>query len=118
MYFLTGEHRPYGKTALHSTGAAPTRIVPFRNYYWVPGQGCGNLFSAGAWQIGARYGYIDLTNNGINGGTLNEVTLGLNWFLNPNIKIQWNYDIGHRLAPGATSNGQYEGFGMRLAMDF
>ena len=118
MYFLTGEHRPYGKTATHGSGAAPTRVIPYRNYFWVPGQGCGNPFSCGAWQVGARYSWIDLSNNGINGGTLHEVTLGLNWFLNPNIKFQWNYDFGHRLAEGATSNGTYQGFGMRMAMDF
>lgn len=40
------------------------------------------------------------------------------WFLNPNIKFQWNYDIGHRSLLGGTSDGYYSGFGMRMAMDF
>jgi phosphate-selective porin OprO and OprP len=31
LYFLTGENRPYAKTGLHGSGAAPTRVVPFRN---------------------------------------------------------------------------------------
>jgi phosphate-selective porin OprO/OprP len=119
MYFLTGEHRPYGKTALHGSGAAPTRVVPYRNYFWVPGHGGNcNPFSAGAWQVGARYCWSDLNDNGINGGTVNEVTIGLNWFLNPNMKIQWNYDIGHRSLTGGTSDGYYYGFGMRMAVDF
>jgi len=119
LYFLTGEHRPYGKTALHGSGAAPTRVVPYRNYFWVPGHGGnGNPFSAGAWQVGARYCYSDLNSGPINGGTVNEVTLGLNWFLNPNMKFQWNYDIGHRSLPGGTSDGNYWGFGMRMAFDF
>jgi phosphate-selective porin OprO/OprP len=118
LYFLTGEHRPYGRTALHGSGAAPTRVVPFRNYFWVPGHGCGNPFSAGAWQVGARYSWTDLNSAGINGGTLNEVTLGLNWFLNPHMKFQWNYDIGHRSVTGLPSSGYYWGFGMRMAMDF
>lgn len=118
MYFLTGEHRPYGKSALHGSGAAPTRVVPNRNYFWVPGNGGGNPFSAGAWQVGARYCYTDLNDGPINGGTLHEVTFGLNWFLNPNMKIQWNYDIGHRRIPTGTSDGYYYGFGMRMAFDF
>jgi phosphate-selective porin OprO/OprP len=119
MYFLTGEHRPYGKSALHGSGAAPTRVVPYRNYFWVPGHGGnGNPFSAGAWQVGARYCYSDLNDGPINGGTLHEVTLGVNWFLNPNMKIQWNYDIGHRSIPTGTSDGYYYGFGMRMAFDF
>lgn len=120
LYFLTGEHRPYGRTYLHSSGAAPTRVVPFRNFFWLPGHGCPNPFSSGAWQVGARYGYSDLSNHGIFGGQINEVTLGLNWFLNPNVKLQWNYDIGYRgqLGPLSSSNGTFQGFATRLAFDF
>jgi phosphate-selective porin OprO and OprP len=119
LYFLTGENRPYGQSYLHSSGPAPTRIVPFKNYYWVPGEGGnGNPFSAGAWQVGARYCYSDLDDGKIHGGIINEVTLGLNWFLNPNMKFQWNYDIGHRHLQGGTSDGYYSGFGMRMAFDF
>ncbi|MBM3997076.1 MAG: hypothetical protein FJ303_23435 [Planctomycetes bacterium] len=119
MYFLTGESRPYNKSTVHSSGAAPTRVVPFRNYFWVPGQGGnGNPFSAGAWQVGARYSFNDLNDGPIIGGISHEVTLGLNWFLNPNMKIQWNYDIGQRYLAGGTSDGRYYGFGMRMAFDF
>lgn len=119
MYFLTGEYRPYGKNTVHSSGPAPTRVVPHRNYFWVPGHGgSGNPFSAGAWQVGARYSYNDLTDGAIAGGVTNEVTFGLNWFLNPNMKFQWNYDIGYRTLTGGTSDGYYNGFGMRMAFDF
>ena len=79
---------------------------------------CGNPFSAGAWQVGARYCYSDLNDGPINGGIVNEVTFGLNWFLNPNMKLQWNYDIGHRAIAGGTSDGNYYGFGMRMTFDF
>ena len=119
LYFLTGEYRPYGKTALHGSGAAPTRVVPHRNYFWVPGHGgSGNPFSCGAWQVGARYCFNDLNDGPIQGGLIHEVTLGLNWFLNPNMKFQWNYDVGHRTITGGTSDGYYQGFGMRMAFDF
>jgi len=117
LYFLTGEHRPYGRTGLHSSGAAPTRVVPISNFFWTRG-----AFSAGAWQVGARYAYSDLSNNGIFGGEVHEGTLGVNWFLNPNMKIQWNYVLGHRgdLGPttGISSEGTYQGFGTRLAFDW
>src|SRR5262249_28641004 len=115
---LTGEHRPFAKTALHGPGAAPTRVVPFRNFYWLHAENGGSIFSAGAWQVGARYCYTNLDSVGINGGIINECTLGLNWFLNPNLKFQWNYDFGHRELVGSTSSGNYHGFGMRMAMDF
>jgi phosphate-selective porin OprO/OprP len=85
----------------------------------LPGQN-SNLFSSGAWQVGIRYCWTNLTNNGINGGQVHEVTVGLNWFWNLNMKIQWNYDIGYRgdLGPGSTSNGTFQGFGTRFAFDF
>lgn len=121
LYFLTGEHRPYNRTGLHSgEGAGPTRVVPIRNVFWVRGDNGDHLFSLGAWQIGARYAYSDLSNNGIFGGQVNEVTLGVNWFLNPNMKIQWNYDVGYRgqLGPASASNGSYQGVGTRLAIDW
>lgn len=120
LYFLTGEHRPYGRTYLHSSGSAPTRVVPYRNFFWLPGHGCPNPFSSGAWQVGARYGYSDLSNHGIFGGQINEATIGLNWFLNPNVKLQWNYDVGYRgqLGPASSSNGTFQGFATRLAFDF
>lgn len=118
LYFLTGEHRPYGKTTIHGSGAAPTRVVPHRNYYLLRGEDGHNLFSSGAWQVGARYSYIDLTDNGIIGGEVHEVTLGLNWFLNPNIKFQFNYDVGYRSVDGATSSGNFHAYGMRMALDW
>src|SRR5262249_278913 len=82
MYFLTGEYRPYERTALHSGGARPTRIVPLRNFFCVRGEDGSPAFGIGAWQVGARYSYSNMTDNGIFGGQVSEVTLGVNWFLN------------------------------------
>lgn len=117
QYFLTGEHHPYNRKA-----GAYGRIIPHENYFLVSEAG-QRLVGLGAWQVLARYSYLDLENQGINGGrvngaTLNDVTLGLNWFLNPNVKIQWNYSMLSRDAIGNGSNGTIYGFGMRLALDF
>lgn len=115
-YFLTGENRPW---LLHGgSGAAPDRIVPYRNYYFVPGHDGRHLFNSGAWQVAARFSWIDLDNQVAQAGTLYDVTLGLNWFLNPNMKFQWNLDYAFRNFAGNTSDGPIYGFGMRFAMDF
>jgi phosphate-selective porin OprO/OprP len=78
-YFLTGEHRRY-KT---SSGVFD-RIKPKRNFL-------GKDKGPGAWQIAARYSHLDLEDADINGGELDTVTAGLNWYLNPNTRVMLNY---------------------------
>jgi len=111
-YFLTGEFRPYNKQ-LFAFG----RVVPNEPYHLVDGVG-GWLFGHGAWELAARYTNLDLSNSGINGGVLDNITLGVNWYLTSNSKIQWNYDFTHRTEVGGTSNGDIHAFGMRFALDF
>ena len=116
LYFLTGENRPYSRTG--GSGAAFGRVIPYRNFFLVRGEDGRRAFGPGAWQIGGRFSWIDLDNSGVLAGTLYDMTLGLNWFLNPNMKFQWNYSLAFRNAPGATSDGNLQGFGMRMALDF
>ena len=56
----------------------------------------------GAWQIVARYGRITIDDEAFAGGyasrtasarTASDLGVGLNWFLNRNLKIQLNYDL-------------------------
>ena len=120
LYFLTGEHRAY----IRQSGLYD-RIVPRQNAFWLKGEdGKPNTHGWGAWQVGLRYNYLNLNDKGINGGVLNDITLGLNWFLHPNAKLQFNYSITDRHSPASPgmpigqSDGTIQGFGMRLAMDF
>lgn len=108
LYFLTGEHRAYNHDA-----AAFARVVPFENAFFVH-----NCRGRGAWQVGLRYGQLDLRDQGIDGGIIQDLTVGLNWFLNPNMKVQANYVLTHRDAPGGLGGGDIHGAGVRLAHDF
>lgn len=112
-YFLTGEHRDYDKKS-----AVFDRVVPGQNGYLVRKKDGTYESGRGAWQAAIRYNYLDLNDKGINGGVLNDLTLGLNWFLNPNTKVQWNYSYTHRQSGNGLSDGVIQGFGMRLAHDF
>ncbi len=115
MYAITGEGRSYNRKQ-----AVLDRYVPRNNFFRVD-TADGIRTSEGAWQIGARYDWVNLNNQGINGGILNGVTLGLNWFLNPNVRMAFNYDFTYRNftnSLGGNGSGGINGFGSRLWFDF
>jgi phosphate-selective porin OprO/OprP len=112
LYFLTGEFREYRRA-----GGVFERVIPHENAFFA-NSGDGTTGGLGAWQIGFRYNYLDLNDKGLNGGILNDYTAGLNWFLNPNMKVQFNYSITDRQSIVAKYDGVIQGFGMRLAHDF
>jgi phosphate-selective porin OprO/OprP len=109
LYFLTGEYQAYDK-AEGTFG----RVVPKCNLRTTRGQGVSGW---GAWQIGVRYSYLDLTDKAIQGGRLYDWTVGLNWFWNPNMKVQLNYILERRDQPGV-SPAWINGLGVRGAYDF
>jgi len=99
-YFLTGEHRKY-----KTTEGAFSRVKPNNNYSSAGGPG--------AWEVKARYSGLDLNDRDINGGELDNISAGLNWYLNPNTRILWDFvhaDKDHV--------GQADMFMMRLQVDF
>jgi phosphate-selective porin OprO/OprP len=116
MYMLTGENRNYNRERANFE-----RVVPYEDWVRMPGE-YGRACGRGAWQVGLRYSYVDLNSDKVYGGQENEITAGLNWFLNPNLKFQWNYDATYRdnevSSGNSSSNGWINGFGMRMAFDF
>jgi len=45
----------------------------------------------GAYEVAARYSYLDLDSGTIAGGKLHDLTLGLNWYANRNMRMMFNY---------------------------
>ena len=78
-YFLTREKRKY-KSSL----AGFDRVKPNSNMK----EGGG----WGAFELAARYSSMDLSE--AHSGTLNDITLGLNWYLNPCTRVMFNYVMG------------------------
>jgi phosphate-selective porin OprO/OprP len=84
-WILTGEHRPYNRKS-----GVLGRVVPAHPF--------GDR-SRGAWEVAARWSYLDLNDAEVRGGRLNDVTLGLNWYLNQFTKFQFNYIRASLVSP-------------------
>jgi len=102
-YFLTGEHRPY-----NTSSAVFGRIKPTRNFR-------GAHAGVGAWEIAVRYSHLDLDDGDVNGGELDDITLGLNWYLNPNVRVMFNYVYADA---EEKYDGQMHAFQTRFQIDF
>jgi phosphate-selective porin OprO/OprP len=111
-YFLTGEHRPYNKqVGFHD------RVVPFEDFFRVRTCDGPIVTGLGAWEIAARWSFIDLTDENIQGGVLEDVTIGLNWYLNSHTRVSWEYifaDLDR--VPVGQSHAHI--VGMRFGIDF
>ena len=119
-YFLTGEYMPWDRTS-----GTLDRPHILENFFLVDrfcGERRGVAGGWGAWQVAARYSFVDLTDADIAGGVQNDVTLGLNWWWNSYARWQFNMTRGftdqHRpVGPGLTG-GDFLLAGVRFAVDF
>ena len=117
-YFLTGEHIPWNR----KTGCLG-RVKPFENFFLVDTCCDGVRGGWGAWQLAARYSYLDLTDDDIQGGIGESVTAGVNWHWNPWARMQFNYIYGNIWdnagnAAGGVDFGDYHILGARFMVDF
>jgi phosphate-selective porin OprO/OprP len=124
-YFLTGETRTYDRTY----GREGTFYVerPFTNAYFKRGEDGSWLYGLGAWEVAARYSYVNLNDGPVNGGIFSGWTVGLNWYLSSNLKVQFEYLFNERydkLSTGTTGgsngniSGNVQGFGTRMQFQF
>jgi len=79
-YFLTGESRAYSRTK--------------GRFSWPE---VGSAFhpkadGMGAWELATRLSKLDLDNGPIAGGVLRSASAGLNWYLNEDVKVQFDYE--------------------------
>jgi phosphate-selective porin OprO/OprP len=76
-WIVTGEHRTY-----KSEDGAFSGVIPAGNFL----QG-----GRGALELALRYSTVDLDDEGVAGGELDDITAGINWYLNPNARIMFDY---------------------------
>jgi phosphate-selective porin OprO/OprP len=128
-YTLTGENRAYDKRGGTLAREYFSKKGPSSNAWVVrDGDGCLDC-SWGAWEIAARFSYVDLTSgvglNRIQGGIMDGITLGLNWYLNNNLNVMfdWAYDNRYDVPTGtpsfaSTVPGYTSGFGAMVQFQF
>jgi phosphate-selective porin OprO/OprP len=97
--FLTGEHRAYKKAS-----GAFDRTKPRRNF---------REGGFGAWELVVRYSGLDLTDGDVQGGVLQDWTVGLNWYLNDHTRWMLNYVHARRKDVGTANY-----FMTRFQVDF
>ena len=106
-YFLTGESRPYD-------GGGFGRVAPNEHVR------AGNDDGLGAWEVAARFSAMDLSDGGVVGGAASTITLGVNWYLNPSVRVMANYT--HATVEDAVGTAGADGTGrflsMRVQLDF
>jgi phosphate-selective porin OprO/OprP len=114
LCFLTpGDHRSVTRVI-----PGYDRVRPVRNFHWMRGDGCDCSRGLGAWEVGVRYDHVDVNSGQIQAGILDSVTVGLNWYLNPNARVQVNYVWTDRQTSSASSSGQFNALGVRVHFDF
>jgi phosphate-selective porin OprO/OprP len=103
-YFLTGEHRIF-------KGGQWDRTAPARPFLEDGG--------LGAWEIAARYSSLDLNDqsSGVRGGRMDDVTVGLNWYLHANAKIMTDYVIS-KVKDVNGAEGRAAALTARVQVDF
>ena len=74
-YLLTGETKVPGQTVTPTRWTSP--MGPERGW--------------GAWELAARFAQLDFRARDITGNRVNALTLGVNWYLTPNVKWLFNF---------------------------
>ncbi len=75
----------------------------------------------GAFAVGLRYSYLDLTDQDVTGGVGESLSLGLNWYWNKYARWQFNLmegQIRDRTNVGGFDQGKYTALGTRFSIQF
>jgi phosphate-selective porin OprO/OprP len=95
-WFVTGENKNYSRIIKDWA-----RVKPNTNFWWVRTVDGRSDCGWGAWELAARWSYLDLTaargigtpddDEILNPGLANNMTLGVNWYWNPYTRLMFNY---------------------------
>jgi phosphate-selective porin OprO/OprP len=95
------------------------KTLPCRNF------DCSQRGHQGQWELALRYSMLDLEDEAVYGGSVRTLTLGVNWYLDPNFRIMFNYvhaagenvrtGVGRPDAPSGR-DGRLDSFAIRFSI--
>ena len=104
--FLTDDVRPYKGEKGYFDPVQPT--MPFK----LGGPGWG------AWELGARFSALDLNDQDVHGGRLEDFTAGVNWYVNRFVRFSANYVTVVDLDDGAHSGEDLDALQFRAQIQY
>lgn len=108
-YVLTGERRKYNPVTGSYGG-----INPAKPAHWQSGD-------YGAWEVAARYSQMSLNDQNIRGGELKNTTVGVNWYVNTNVRFMFNWihgQVDKATAASLDIGAKYDVYTMRTQVAF
>lgn len=108
-YVVTGEARKYNPVIGAYGGIVPKNPASYQGGGW------------GAWEIAARYSQMTLNDLNILGGELKNTTVGVNWYVNANVRFMFDWihgSVAKRNAANADIGASYDAFAMRTQVAF
>ncbi len=100
-FWLTGESRPY-----EASKGTFGRVKPKSNFH----DGSGGW---GAWEVAVRLTDVDFNDGAVMGGEFLDWVFGVNWHLNPQARVMFNF-----VFVDVDGSGQMNVFQMRFQIDF
>lgn len=106
-WLITGESRPY--SAKEGTFG---RVKPHSPFSLKDG-------GTGAWELAVRYSNLDLNDGtAVTGGEMDSTTLALNWYVNNNVRLMFNYINADTDQNAVTADDNPNVFLGRVQVDF
>ncbi|MDD4906553.1 MAG: porin [Methylobacter tundripaludum] len=78
-WFITGESRNYDAKKGAFGRQKPNKNFSLKNGGW------------GAWEIATRFDELDMNTKNVHGGRIEQGTVGLNWYINPHVRMMADY---------------------------
>ncbi|MFE1601842.1 OprO/OprP family phosphate-selective porin [Methylobacterium sp. ID0610] len=97
-YVLNGDNRAYALTPKYGTTYAIFEGIKVGDAQRVSNGG------AGVFEVSARLSAVDLDDGSVRGGIERDLTLGVNWYPEPNLRLMADY-VRSRTSPSAASQG-------------